>query len=115
MAFAPELIFQQLSTVQGANDPKPVTITAAATIAPTGFLTRISGSTAITTISPPITGAHLLAFEVSSTQFAGFGTSGNIAFASITNSTVWAGRLVLMIYNPLATKYYPIYGVVTTN
>lgn len=109
MAAAPELLFQRLSTVQGANDPTPVTITAAATIAPTGFLTLISGTTAVTTITPPILGAHMLAFVVKTTNFGGFGSSGNISLASLTNATVWTNKVTLMVYEPIAAKYHPIY------
>lgn len=109
MAAAPELTYQSLSSVQGANQPSPVTITAAATIAPTTFLTIISGTTAVTTITPPILGTHMLAFRLATTNFGGFGSSGNISLASLTNATVWTNKVTLMVYDPISAKYHPIY------
>lgn len=107
--------FQQLSTVQSAAMQQPLTITAAATIAPKTFLTIVSGTTAVATITPPIEGAHMLAIVVSTTNFSGFLTTGNILVASLTNSTVWANKLNLFAYNPISGKYYPSYAVKTTN
>jgi hypothetical protein len=110
----PDLNFQDISTVQSGLQPKPVTITAAATIAPTTFLTFIAGTTAIATITPPVTGAHMLAIVATSTNWAGAVTTGNILVASVTNSELWANKLSLFVYNPLNGKYYPNYGVHTT-
>lgn len=109
-----DLNFQDISTVQSGLQPKPVTITAAATIAPTTFLTFIAGTTAIATITPPVTGAHMLAIVATSTNWAGAVTTGNILVASITNGTTWANRLNLFVYNPLTAKYYPQYAVLST-
>lgn len=105
----PDLNFQDISTVQNNLQPGPVTITAAATIAPSTFLTKIAGTTAVATISPPVTGSHMLAFRATSTDFVGFVTTGNVALASLTNSTFWANKVVLMTYDPLTAKYYPTY------
>ena len=110
-----DLNFQQLSTVQDNLQKQPLTITAAATIAPQTFLTIVSGTTSVVTITPPATGSHLLAIVVSSTNFLGFGTTGNILVASLTNSTVWTNKLNLFAYNPITGKYHPSYGVKTTN
>jgi hypothetical protein len=109
MAEAKELYFQNLSTVHGPLQPKPVSIVAAATIAPTTFLTIITGTTAVATITPPVDGAHMLAIVAAATNFAGFLTSGNIAHASLTNSTFWANKMTLLVYNPLTAKYLPLY------
>ena len=105
-----DLNFQDISTVQNNLQPTPVTITAATTIAPTTFLTKVSGTTAVATITPPVTGCHMLAIEAVTTNFSGFVTSGNIAFASLTNSTFWANKITLLVYNPLTAKYIPLYG-----
>jgi len=110
-----DLYFQNLSTVQSKAQPGPVTIAAAATIAPTTFLTIVSGTTAIATITPPVTGSHMLAIVVSVTNFSGFLTTGNILVASITNSTVWANKTNLFVYNPLTGKYHPNYVTHETN
>jgi hypothetical protein len=95
----PDLNFQDLSTVQNNLQPKPVTITAAATIAPTTFLTVLSGNTAVSTITPPVTGTHMLAIVPGTTT--GFTTGGNVSGGTTTVS----GRVYLFVYNPLTNTY----------
>lgn len=109
-----DLNFQNISSVQNGAQPAPRTITAAATIAPTTFLTIVAGVTAIATITPPVTGQHLLAIVLSSTNAAGFVTTGNILVASVTNSELWQNKANLFVYNPLTGKYYPSYAVHST-
>ena len=94
--------FQGLSTVQSVNQPKPVTIAAANTIAPTGFLTVLTGNVVIKTITPPVLGVHMLAI-----QFAGVlgvDATGNIATAKVSI----VGMIILFIYNPVTAKYVPV-------
>lgn len=110
----PDLNFQDISTVGSDKSPKPVTITAAASITPTTFLTFITGTTALATIVPPVSGAHMLAIVALSTNWAGALTTGNIIVASITNGTTWANRANFFVYDPLTAKYYPQYAVLTT-
>lgn len=109
-----DLNFQNISTVQNKLQPKPVTFTAAATIAPTTFLSFIEGTTALAQITPPVTGAHMLAIVATSTNWLGAVTSGNIIVASITTGTTWANRVNFFVYDPLTAKYYPSYAVLTT-
>jgi hypothetical protein len=116
MTVANSLLFQNFSTVQSEQQPQPNQLTAAATVAPSTFFTTISGTTAIATITPPLTNQHMLAIMPLTTNFAGFLSSGNIAVASITNSTTWGTRAALFIYDPRTAKYYPCgYPVTTTN
>jgi hypothetical protein len=96
----PDLNFQDFSTVQSVMQPLPVTLASAATIAPTGFLTVVSGTAAINTITPPVTGVHMLCL-LPSGAFT-MGTSGNIAVAA-TAATV--GVPMFLVYNPLTKKY----------
>lgn len=110
-----DLNFQNLSTVQNKLQPGPVTIAGALTISPTTFLTIVSGTTAVATITPPVTGTHMLAIVASATNFTGFTTAGNILVASLTNSTVWLNRVSLFVYNPLTAKYHPTFATYTTN
>jgi len=94
--------WQNLSTVQSRLQPGPVTTPAANTIAPTSFLTILTGNVVIKTITPPITGAHMLAI-----QFAG--VLGNDATGNILTAKVSiVGMCVLYIYNPLTAKYVPV-------
>jgi hypothetical protein len=95
--------FQQLSTVQSNVMLQPVTIASAATVAPTTFLSFISGTTAIATVTPPATGTHMLAFVFTTTTPVAFTTTGNIkAVATPTTNLP-----VFLIFNPIEAKYYP--------
>jgi len=98
----PDLNFQDLSTVASGIQPKPVTIASAATVAPSTFLSFISGTTAIATVTPPVTGAHMLLFVFTTTTPAAFTTTGNIK-AVATPAT---NLPVMLVYNPLEGKYY---------
>jgi hypothetical protein len=107
-----DLNFQNISTVQNNLQPQPVTFTAAATIAPKTFLSIISGTTAVATITPPVTGAHMLAIISATSNWAGAVTTGNVLVASVTNGTNWANRVSLFFFNPITAKYYPLYAVI---
>lgn len=91
----PDYLSQNLSTVQNGLQPTPVTVTAAATIAPTNFLTVLTGNTAVQTITPPTAGAHLLCIVPGTTT--GFTTGGNI----IGGTTTVSGRAYLFAFMPV--------------
>ena len=80
----------------------PVTLASAATIAPTGFLTVLTGSTAVVTITPPVSHAHMLGLIFAGT--AGVTAAGNIAAvkASVAN------EVMLLVYNPNTAKYHAV-------
>jgi len=80
----------------------PVTLASAATIAPTSFLTILTGNTAVVNITPPVTHAHMLAVMFAGT--AGVTAAGNIATAKASV----LGEAMLLIYNPSAAKYVPV-------
>lgn len=84
------------------NQPAPPTIASAATIAPTTFLSFISGTVAIATITPPIAGAHMLCLVFTTTTPTAFTTTGNIK-AVATPAT---NLPVLAVFNPTEAKYY---------
>lgn len=98
-----DLLFQNISTVQSDKQPTPVTVAAAATIAPTTFLTFVTGTTAIATITPPVSGAHMLALVFTTTQSGQFLTTGNIQQST---TTATANVPVFMVYDPATAKYY---------
>ena len=98
----PDLDFQNISTVHNQLQPKPVTIASAATVAPSTFLTMISGTVAIATVSPPVSGAHLLCFIFTTTTPVAFTTTGNIN----TVVTPIQNLPVYLVYNPLTGKYF---------
>jgi hypothetical protein len=103
-----DLNFQQLSTVQNSSQLQPKTVTAAATIAPTTFLTFVTGTTNLATITPPVSGCHMLAMVFSTTALQVV-TTGNIL---IGTTTVVIGVPVLFIYNPITAKYSVMRGAV---
>ena len=97
-----DLNFQNLSTVQGATQPKPPTIASAATIAPTTFLSFVSGTVAVATITPPEDGVHLLCFIFTTTTPVAFTTTGNIKAVATPSSNIPC----FLVYNPVDGKYY---------
>lgn len=98
---SPDLAFQQLSSVQNGAMPQPPTIASAATIAPTNFVTLISGAAAIANITPPIDGAHMLVL-IPTGAFT-MTAAGNIALA-MAAATV--SQPIFLVYNPVIKKYY---------
>jgi hypothetical protein len=94
--------FQQLSTVQSPLQPTPVTLASAATIAPTTFLTLVTGTTAIANITPPVTGTHLLAIVHTNGAPATYLTTGNILTAVVPTQNIPC----FFIYDPIQAKYY---------
>lgn len=95
--------FQNLSTVHSRIQPLPVTIASAATVAPSTFLTFISGTVAIATITPPVSGAHLLVFIFTTTTPVAFTTTGNVKLVA----TPTTNMPMFLVYNPIENKYYP--------
>ncbi|HWY36522.1 MAG TPA: hypothetical protein VNX68_17895 [Nitrosopumilaceae archaeon] len=98
-----ELDFQNLSTVQSALQPKPATLASANTIAPTGFLTVLTGNTVVKTITPPLPNSvHMIAIQYAGV--AGNDTTGNITLLM----TSIASQIILYVWNPLTAKYTPV-------
>ena len=103
MAVSLDLLAQNLSTVQTDKQPAPPTIASAATVAPSTFLSFISGTTAIATITPAASGVHLLCFIFTTTTPVAFTTTGNIKYVMTPTQNL----PVFLVYNPLENKYYP--------
>src|SRR5712671_326282 len=99
-----DALFQNLSTVQSNLQPTPITVTAAATIAPQNFITVLTGNTAVSTITPPVTGVHMLCIVPGTTT--GFTTGGNIVGGTVTVN----GRAYLLVYNPLTDSGFATTG-----
>ena len=94
--------WHQIGTVQGPTAPRAATLASAATIAPTTFLTILTGNVAVTTITPPLSQGHMLALQFAGT--AGVATGGNI---QTTKASV-VGECMLLVYNPNSNKYVPV-------
>ncbi len=97
-----DLNFQDFSTVQSNQQLGPTTIAAAATVAPKSFLSFITGTTpAIATITPPVSGIHMLCFIFTDAP-ATFLTTGNVLNAVVPTEDL----PTLLIYDPIQKKYY---------
>lgn len=99
-----DALFQNLSTVQSGLQPTPITVTAAATIAPQNFITVLTGNTAVSTITPPVSGVHMLCIVPGTTS--GFTTGGNI----VGGTTTVANRAYLFVFNPLTDAGFATTG-----
>lgn len=97
-----DLTNADIDTVASDHSPTPPTIASAATVAPTTFLSFISGTVAIATVTPPVSGAHMLMFVFTTTTPTAFPTTGNIKAAATPTQNL----PVLLTYNPVEAKYY---------
>lgn len=82
-----------------SNQSAPNTIASAGTIAPTTFLTVLTGNVAVTAITPPVTHTHMLCIVFAGT--AGITAGNNIAN---TKASV-ASEGMLLVYNSATAKY----------
>lgn len=94
--------FQVFSTVQNKGMAPPVTIASANTIAPVGFYTILTGNVVVKTITPPLTGLHVIGVLFAGT--AGVDATGNV----LTAKASVAGEVMLLVFNPATAKYAPI-------
>ncbi len=100
-----DLLWQQLATVQNNLQPLPATIASATAIAPTTFLTFITGTTNISTITPFVTGTHLIILKFTDGAPPDVVTGGNVTRAV---TTIAQNDYVLLLYDPIAAAYDPI-------
>lgn len=98
-------LFQNLSTVQSEQQPTPKTIASASSIgtAVETFLSIITGTTAIATITPPVAGAHMIVMIFTNANPGGVTTGGNIR--SAVDPAQYAP--VILFYDPVTALYYP--------
>lgn len=101
MAGADTLNFQDYSTVQ-PHTTLPKTVASANVITPKGFLTILTGNTVVKTITPPMTSVHMLCVV-----FAGAAGVDNTGNVNTTKASV-AGEGMLLVYDPISSKYYPV-------
>jgi hypothetical protein len=94
-------VYGALQTIQTAP-----TIASATTIAPTAYITFISGTTAVVNITVPqtllVTGGQITLIP---TGIFTTTTAGNIALAS----TAVVSKALIMTYDATTTKWYPSY------
>lgn len=99
----PDYLFENLSTVQSDKQPTPKTIAAATTVAPETFITIVTGTTNIGTITPPVPNQHALVFVFTDASPGDLLTTGNI-LGGLT--TVAQYSAIWLVYEPTAAKYY---------
>lgn len=98
-----DLNFQNFSTVQSKAQATPNTVASTTTIAPSNFLTLVSGTIDIATVTPPVTGAHMLCLVFTHTTPGDLLTTGNILIGS---TTLAQSSPVFLVYDPNQAKYY---------
>src|SRR3982750_3067268 len=98
-----DLDFQNFSSVQNKLQPKPVTLAAAATIAPTTRLTLVSGTTDVATVTPPVTGHHELILVFTNANPGDLLTTGNLILGL---TTILTSCPVALQYDPNQAKYF---------
>lgn len=97
-----DLNFQDISTVQSDKQQKPVTLASAATVAPTTFLTFITGTVAIANVTPPVSGCHMLAFVFTNANPTPFTGAGNVTGTYDPQQNV----VTFLVYDPITQKYF---------
>jgi hypothetical protein len=96
------IVASDWAVLNPANAGAPITMAAAGTIAPTSFLTVLTGNVAITAITPPVLHGHMLAIQFAGT--AGITAGNNIA----TTKASVVGEVMLLVYNSNTQKYAPV-------
>lgn len=99
-----DLNFQNLSTVQSEQQPRPVSMAAAATISPTTFLTILTGTTQVENITPPVSGSCLIGLIFTNANPGAFLNTGNIQ----ATKDPAQNELVLLAYEPVTAKWYVV-------
>lgn len=102
MAGSLDLTYPNLGTVQNPAMQTPLTLAAAATIAPLTRLTFLTGTTQVATITPPALGYHELVLIFTDASPGALLTTGNIK----TAYTPLQNKSFSLHYNPIDGKYW---------
>jgi hypothetical protein len=100
-----DLLHQNFQLGQSKAQPQPVTIASAATIAPTTLFSIITGTVDIATVTPPVTGTHILILKFTNAAPGDVLDTGNVDRAV---TTIAQNDYVLLLYNPITATYDPI-------
>lgn len=101
-----ELDVQQISEPQTPVMQQPNTIASAATITPTHKFTRLTGTTPVTRIVPPVDAYHVLTFVWTTGTANAFTSGGATPGAIHTTFTTITDRPVSLHYDPRTKLYY---------
>ncbi len=94
-------------TAQSPQQLQPTTMASAATITPVGKFTRLTGTTEVTKINPPVAAYHELTFIWTTGIANGFNTGGSGAGAIAVAATTTTNRPMTLYYDPRTQLYYP--------
>lgn len=94
---------QQFSTVQTISQLLPATIASTTTIAPTTFLSFITGTINVATITPPVGGSVMIGLVFTNASPGSLVTTGNV---SVGSTTLVQNKLNLLCYDPSTAKWY---------
>jgi DUF4097 and DUF4098 domain-containing protein YvlB len=97
-----DLDFQNFSTVQNLSQLQPSTVASAATVTPLTFMTKVTGTVAISTITPPVTGQHMLLMLHTDATPTAYTTTGNVLTIVVPTVNVPS----VFVYDPIQKKYY---------
>lgn len=100
----PDLNHQNLNCVQSDKNLAPTTIASAATIAPVHRFTILTGTVAVATITPPVTGYHELVLMFTNVAPAALPVTGNIGAAYLPVQN----KPFILFYDPVGKKYWPM-------
>ena len=104
-----DLDFQAFSPVQNSLQGGPTTLASAANITPVSKMTRVTGTTPITTITKPVSGYHELTLIFSSAYATALNTGGvsSATVAAIHAAiTSVADRPITVYFDPRTNLYY---------
>lgn len=99
---SPDYGWEAFRVQQDSQSQLPPTIASSTTVAPTTFVSFISGTTGINTVTPPLLGPHVLCFIYTNATPAAYGTTGNVK--TTTAATQWVPQF--LVYDPSSAKYY---------
>lgn len=99
-----DLIAASIATNQGSQNVKPNTIASTTTIAPSSFITFVSGTIDVATVTPPLEGQHMLCLIFTNATPGDLLTTGNVLVGS---TTIVQNAPILLFYDPLGAEYYP--------
>lgn len=106
MSVSADLQWNDFLSPQDNQQIGPQTIASAATISVQTKFNRITGTTPVTKINPPVTGYHELVFVWTTGTSGAFATGGSGAGAIHAAYTTITDRPVMLYYDPRTQLYY---------
>lgn len=100
-----DLLAANLASPQSNMQPGPITVASATTIAPSSLLTLVTGTINVATITPYVTGVHVLYLMFTDASPGDLVTTGNIL---VGTTTIAQNNVVQLIYNNKSNKYIPV-------